>query len=82
MPVFAPDGRYLAFVLRGNEQPFVSDRDDESLISTLNSDGVYIAPLSRETTHASGAEPSSAPSSRPGRMIVILTITAPEKSYL
>ncbi|WP_428394242.1 S41 family peptidase [Lichenicoccus sp.] len=47
MPVFTPDGRYLAFVSQRNEQPFVSDRDDESLISTLNSDGVYIAPLSR-----------------------------------
>lgn len=47
LPVFTPDGRYLAFVSQRNELPFVSDRDDESLIATLNSDGVYIAPLSR-----------------------------------
>ena len=47
LPVFTPDGRYLAFVSQRNELPFVSDRDDESLISTLNSDGVYIVPLRR-----------------------------------
>ena len=47
LPVFTADGRYLAFVSQRNEQPFVSDRDDESLVGTINSDGVYIAPLSR-----------------------------------
>jgi tricorn protease len=47
LPVFTADGRYLAFVSQRHEQPFVSDRDDESLITTINSDGVYIAPLSR-----------------------------------
>lgn len=46
-PVFTPDGRLLAFVSQRNEQPFVSDRDDESLVSTLNSDGIYAATLSR-----------------------------------
>jgi len=46
-PVFTPDGRLLAFVSQRNEQPFVSDRDDENLISTLNSDGIYAATLSR-----------------------------------
>ena len=43
-PVFTQDGR-LAFISQRNEQPFVSDRDDETLISTLNSDGLYAAPL-------------------------------------
>lgn len=45
-PVFTADGRLLAFVSQRNEQPFVSDRDDESLVSTLNSDGLYAATLS------------------------------------
>ena len=47
LPVFTSDGRYLAFVSQRHEQPFVSDRDDESLISTINSDGFYISPLSQ-----------------------------------
>ena len=49
-PVFTPDGRLLAFVSQRNEQPFVSDRDDENLISTLNSDGIYAATLSRSVS--------------------------------
>ncbi len=32
-PVFTPDGRALLFISQRNEQPFVSDRDDESLSS-------------------------------------------------
>jgi tricorn protease len=48
-PVFTPDGRLLIFVSQRNEQPFVSDRDDESLIATLNSDGLYAATLNRHT---------------------------------
>ena len=47
LPTFTSDGRLLAFVSQRNEQPFVSDRDDESLVSTLNSDGVYAAALDR-----------------------------------
>jgi len=43
-PVFTADGR-LVFTSQRNEQPFVSDRDDQSLISTLNSDGLYATPL-------------------------------------
>lgn len=46
-PVFTQDGRYLIFASQRNEQPFVSDRDDESLITTVNSDGLYAVPLQR-----------------------------------
>ena len=45
-PVFTPDGRLLVFISQRNEQSFLSDRDDESLISTINSDGLYAVPLS------------------------------------
>jgi tricorn protease len=48
-PVFTSDGRLLIFVSQRHEQPFVSDRDDESLIATLNSDGLYAATLDRRT---------------------------------
>lgn len=48
-PVFTPDGRLLIFVSQRNEQPFVSDRDDESLVATLNSDGLYAATLDSKT---------------------------------
>ena len=66
LPVFTPDGRYLAFVSQRNELPFVSDRDDESLISTLNSDGIYVVPLRRSDAPPSkaaveGAGPSAGP---------------------
>jgi tricorn protease len=44
-PVFTADGRLLVFISQRNEQPFISDRDDESLISTINSDGLYAVPL-------------------------------------
>ena len=44
-PVFTGDGSMLAFISQRNEQPFVSDRDDESLISSINSDGLYVATL-------------------------------------
>ena len=44
-PIFMPDGRTLAFISQRNEQPFVSDRDDESIIATVNSDGLYTAAL-------------------------------------
>ena len=65
LPVFTVGGRYLAFVSQRNEQPFVSDRDDESLISTINSDGVYIAPLSRLDAAPTG---SGAPPKGPARI--------------
>ncbi len=48
-PVFTPDGRLLVFISQRNEQPFVSDRDDESLISTINSDGLYAVTLDRRS---------------------------------
>ena len=44
-PAFSADGRRLLFVSQRNELPFVSDRDDESIIATLNSDGLYEASL-------------------------------------
>ncbi len=47
-PVFTSDGRYLVFVSQRNEQPFVSDRDDEDLISTVNSDGLYAVALDHD----------------------------------
>jgi tricorn protease len=50
-PTFTQDGR-LVFISQRHEQPFVSDRDDESLISSLNSDGLYVADL--EKTARSG----------------------------
>jgi tricorn protease len=43
MPRFSADGRVLFFVSQRHEQPLVSDRDDESIIATLNSDGLYAA---------------------------------------
>ena len=43
-PAFTSDDR-LVFISQRNEQPFVSDRDDETLISTLNSDGLYAVTL-------------------------------------
>ncbi len=48
-PVFTQDGRLLLFISQRNEQPFVSDRDDESLISTINSDGLYAVTLDRRS---------------------------------
>jgi tricorn protease len=48
-PVFTPDGRLFVFISQRNEQPFVSDRDDEALVSTLNSDGLYAVSLDRRS---------------------------------
>ena len=62
-PVFSSDGRRLLFVSQRNELPFVSDRDDESIIATLNSDGLYAATLDPSdpspllATTAAGASP-------------------------
>ncbi len=64
-PVFTPDGQYLVFISKRNEQPFVSDRDDEILISTINSDGLYAVSLNQEgppmTHSADGSFPKSEP---------------------
>jgi len=54
-PTFTQDGR-LVFISQRNEQPFVSDRDDESLISTLNSDGLYAADLKTAAQSGAGAQ--------------------------
>ena len=48
-PAFTPDGRFFVFVSHRNEQPLVSDHDDENLIATVNSDGLYAVPLARST---------------------------------
>ena len=45
LPVFSADGRTLFFVSQRNEQPLVSDRDEETIIATVNSDGLYAATL-------------------------------------
>ncbi|NPD67750.1 hypothetical protein HN018_18025 [Lichenicola cladoniae] len=45
MPRFSADGRVLFFVSQRNEQPLVSDRDEETIIATVNSDGLYAATL-------------------------------------
>lgn len=66
-PIFTPDGRTLLFISQRNEQPFVSDRDDESIIATINSDGLYAVALDpRPTQSASPAGPT--PSTGPVRI--------------
>ncbi len=63
MPCFSADGRVLFFVSERNELPLVSDRDEETIIATLNSDGIFAAtldpddpsPLSPDTSPAPGA---------------------------
>ncbi len=47
LPRFSADGRLLIFVSQRNELPLVSDRDDETIIATLNSDGIFAATLDR-----------------------------------
>jgi tricorn protease len=61
-PVFTPDGRYFVFISQRNEQPFVSDRDDENLISTVNSDGLYAVALDHDRP---AATPIAAQNARP-----------------
>ena len=46
-PVFSADARLLLFVSQRNELPLVSDRDEETIIATLNSDGIFAATLDR-----------------------------------
>ena len=69
-PVFTPDGRLLAFVSQRNEQTFVSDRDDENLVSTLNSDGIYAATLSQSMP--SPLSPFGRPVARPEKVRIDL----------
>ncbi|WP_263382180.1 S41 family peptidase [Granulicella arctica] len=69
LPVFTPDGRLLVFVSQRNEQPFVSDRDDEALVSTLNSDGLYAVSLDRRSpSPLLGASGKTAVSDTPVRI--------------
>ena len=44
-PVFTGDGSLLVFISQRNEQTLVSDRDDENLIVTVDSDGLYAVAL-------------------------------------
>ncbi len=63
MPRFSADGRVLFFVSQRNELPLVSDRDEETIVATLNSDGIFAAtldpddpsPLLRDTSFVPGA---------------------------
>ena len=63
MPQFSADGRVLFFVSQRNELPLVSDRDEETIVATLNSDGIFAAtldpgdpsPLSRDASFVPGA---------------------------
>ena len=41
LPTFSADGRAFFFVSKRNELPFVTDRGDETTLSTLASDGIY-----------------------------------------
>jgi tricorn protease len=66
MPRFSADGRVLFFVSQRYEQPLVSDRDEETIIATLNSDGVYAATL--DPADASPLLPASAHAVTPPRM--------------
>jgi tricorn protease len=62
-PIFTPDSRLLVFISQRNEQPFVSDRGDQSIIATINSDGLYAATLERHTPMSSleASHPGSLP---------------------
>ena len=63
LPRFSADGRVLFFVSQRHEQPLVSDRDEETIIATLNSDGIYAATLDPADTSplASPAQSTLAP---------------------
>jgi len=60
-PVFTSDGRYFVFISQRNEQPFVSDRDDENLISTVNSDGLYAVALDHDRSAVTPIAAQNAP---------------------
>ncbi len=46
-PIFSPDGKYLYFLSERRENPISSDT--EYGFATLNSSGIYVAPLKRHT---------------------------------
>ena len=60
LPVFTPDGRLLVFISQRNEQPFVSDRGDQTIISALNSDGLFAVTLDRRSSPPSLDAPAVA----------------------
>jgi tricorn protease len=64
-PVFSDDGSALYFISRRNELPFVSDRGDEAIVSTLKSEGVFMAPLQapRQAPRPGGAQGADASTS-------------------
>jgi tricorn protease len=47
MPVFSPDGKYLYFLSSRHENPASSDTEFD--FATLNSNGIYVAPLTRDS---------------------------------
>ncbi len=59
-PIFSSDGRYLFFVSARHELPIVSDRDRETDIATVKSDGLYVAALAAETPSFAAAPAASA----------------------
>jgi tricorn protease len=68
-PAFTPDGRYFVFVSQRNEQPFVSDRDDDNLISTVNSDGLYAVALNHDRPAVAPTAAQNAPAGGPSDRI-------------
>ena len=63
LPCFSADGRVLFFVSQRHEQPMVSDRDEETIIATVNSDGIYAATLDPADPSPLVARPPSPASS-------------------
>jgi len=51
-PVFSSDGSYLFFVSKRHELPIVADRDQETDIATLKSDGIYEVRLAADDAGA------------------------------
>jgi len=62
-PVFSSDGRNLYFISQRNEFPFVSDRDDQAIVSAIKSDGLYVTSLAVDRREAAGAGGTSAATS-------------------
>jgi tricorn protease len=63
LPCFSADGRVLFFVSKRHEQPMVSDRDEETIIATVDSDGIYAATLDPGDPSPLAPHPSSPPPS-------------------
>ena len=72
MPQFSADGRVLFFVSERNELPLVSDRDEETVIATLNSDGIYAATLDPCDPSPLSADPPVVPGTAPAPLHVDL----------